>query len=294
MKEEIKLNPECVICLANKYLGKEPVQLDIKQRTEYYQAVLNLIANSPLYMSAPEIVTEVSKLQKNMLGVEDDYTDIKKHFNALMLSKEDETSEIINNSDDSLYAALQYSLLGNYIDFGAMDAVDEGKLDELFSGASDINIDREEYNNLKKDLEKAKRLVFLTDNCGEIALDKILIGTIKSIYTDIKIDVLVRGKDVLNDATLEDAKQVGLDKLVNVFSNGSDVAGTCYDKLSDEARALIDAADVLIAKGQGNFETMRYCGKNVYYMFLCKCKMFAERFEVPRFSPMLLNDTRMG
>ena len=102
--------------------------------------------------------------------------------------------------------------------------------------------------------------------------------------------VLVRGEQVLNDATLEDAVQVGLTEMADVRGNGSDIAGTCIEEMSEEARKIIYDSDVILAKGQGNFETMQMCGLNVYYIFMCKCEMFARKFQVPRFTGMLLSD----
>ena len=98
---------------------------------------------------------------------------------------------------------------------------------------------------------------------------------------------------MLNDATVEDAKQIELDKLVPIVDNGSAIAGTCLDKISSQSRSIIDQADVIISKGQANFETLSYCGKNVYYIFLCKCEMFADRFKVPLYSGMFVNDLRL-
>ena len=290
---EIKLHPDCIVCLVNKYLSSVPVELSDKDKSLYFQEVLKHISNAPLSTTPPEIVAEITRLQKRLLGKDDDYTEIKKHFNTLILSLEDSVKEKINNSSDSLKCAVGCALVGNYIDFGAMDSVDENKLHELLDGAEDISIDKTEFENLKKDLSKAKRLVYLTDNCGEVALDKLLVSEIKKQYPNVAVDVIVRGIPVLNDATLDDALQVGIDKVANVMGNGSDIAGNCIDKISDEAREKIDNADVIIAKGQGNFETMRYCDRNVYYLFMCKCTMFAKRFDVPRFSPMLINDLRM-
>ena len=103
----------------------------------------------------------------------------------------------------------------------------------------------------------------------------------------------VRGTDVLNDATLVDAKQVKMDEIAPVMGNGSGVAGTCLNKISSAALGKIENADVIIAKGQGNFETLRLCGKNIYYIFMCKCNFFAERFGVPQYSGMLVNDLRL-
>jgi uncharacterized protein with ATP-grasp and redox domains len=103
----------------------------------------------------------------------------------------------------------------------------------------------------------------------------------------------VRGAPVLNDATLEDARQVGLFDVANVVDNGTDIAGTCIKKLSDEIRELVEKSDVIISKGQGNFETLHGCGLNVYYLFLCKCSLFSEKFNVPKLTGMFLNDRRL-
>ena len=290
--KDIKLHPDCIMCLVNKYMKNLPAELDTETKSVYLQKVLNMIANAPLSTTPPEIVRDVAKMQKQMLGTEEDYTEIKRYFNSLMLEKEPEITANLQKAEDSLYLAICYSMLGNYIDFGAMESVDEQKLQDMFDSACDIDLG-EEYANLKKELETAKELVFLTDNCGEVAIDKMLISEIKRLYPSLDINVIVRGYNVLNDATMEDALQVGLDKVAKLSDNGSDVAGTCLNEISKEAKEKIDSADVIIAKGQGNFETMRYCNKNVYYVFMCKCMMFAERFNVPRFSPMLLNDLRM-
>ena len=113
---------------------------------------------------------------------------------------------------------------------------------------------------------------------------------IRKINPAAKFTAIVRGGDVLNDATAEDAYQVGLTDIVEVVGNGSDIAGTCLDELSCEAFCAIDEADVILAKGQANFETLRKCGRNIYYIFMCKCEMFAKEFQVPRFTGMLVND----
>ena len=108
------------------------------------------------------------------------------------------------------------------------------------------------------------------------------------------MEAIVRGAPVHNDATLEDARQVGLDRLVPVYHNGTDIAGTCLHRIAAEVKEKLEGADVILAKGQGNFETLRYCRKNVYYVFMCKCEMFARRFDVPLYSGMLVNDRRIG
>ena len=102
--------------------------------------------------------------------------------------------------------------------------------------------------------------------------------------------MLVRGKAVLNDATMEDAKQIGLTEMVSVLGNGSGIAGTAFAKISEEARKVLKEADVILAKGQGNFESMYGCGLNVYYLFLCKCDWFVKRFGLTKNAGVFLRE----
>ena len=103
----------------------------------------------------------------------------------------------------------------------------------------------------------------------------------------------MRGQEILNDATMRDAEQIGLTDMVPVIGNGSGIAGTFMKDISRESKELMENADVLIAKGQGNFETLQLCGLNIYYLFLCKCEMFARRFQVPQFTGILVNEKNL-
>ncbi len=287
-----KLNPECIICLLDKYLARYSDQPD-DIRVRYMQRILKILSEAPLNVGAPEIVDEIQKVEKEMFGFVEDFTEIKKYFNNLLMEFEEDMQTELASSDDSLRLAVCYAMTGNYIDFGAMKNVDETKLRDLIAEAKSLKVDEKELSLLKSELSTAKSLVFLTDNCGEIVFDKQLVSVIRKMNPGIDVTVIVRGMPVLNDATLDDAYQVGFQDIATVLDNGSAVAGTCLDRISDAARGLIDKADVIIAKGQGNFETLRFCGKNIYYLFMCKCKMFADRFNVPRYSGMLINDLRM-
>lgn len=120
--------------------------------------------------------------------------------------------------------------------------------------------------------------------------DKLLIKILKEQYPNINITVIVRGMPVLNDATMEDARAVGLTEIATVIGNGNGVGGTQMNLLSEEAQRVCEAADLLIAKGQGNFETMHGCGKNIYYLFLCKCQWFSERFGMERLKGVFINE----
>lgn len=289
----IRLNPECITCLLNKYLSKIPDGIDTELKLTYMQKVLKLISDADWQKSAPEITSEISEIQYKLLGIKDDFTEVKKYFNSLMLSLEAEIENTIKTNKNPLNSAISYAMLGNYIDFGAMQNVDEEKLKKMLSDVHNISLDETESKNLKTDLKNAKKLIYITDNCGEIVLDKLLIKEILKEYPHISAEVLVRGANVLNDATVEDAKQVGLDTILPVYHNGNNIAGTCLSKIPQHISEKLENADVIIAKGQANFETLRYCGKNIYYIFMCKCELFANRFGVPKYSGMLLNDLRM-
>ncbi len=291
--KHIRLNNECVKCLIKKFSKDYPLNTDTEKSEEFTNKVLDIINNATPDKSAPELVEKIENLRFEIFGVKKDFKDIKRHFNALIMSMEDEIENQILSSPSPLETAVKYAMMGNYIDFGAMDKVDEDKLFKFIDDALDIDVPQNEFLRFQNELETSKRVVFVTDNCGEVVFDKLFIKTILKLYPEIDLDIIVRGEDVLNDATMDDAKQIGLDKIARVTGNGTAIAGTCLDRVSKDTRKKIDNADLIIAKGQGNFETLRYCGLNIYYIFMCKCTMFAERFNVPRFSGMFINDLRM-
>ncbi len=288
-----RLNSECIFCLLNKHLKNIPGNISEELKVKYIQRVLSIIARAKDNASAPEILESIIRAQKNILGIKTSYTKIKHYYNQLMLSKEADIRQEIETSADSFKKALLFAMVGNYIDFGAMDTVNERKLYKMLSTVDDKDVNIVELENLRQEIIVAKKLVYLTDNCGEIVLDKLFIEQIKKHNPSLEISVIVRGKDVLNDCTLTDSKEVGMQEIANVISNGTAIGGTCLDKISAEAKDLIDMADVIISKGQGNFETLRFCGKNIYYLFLCKCEMIARRLKSPILKGMLLNDMRM-
>lgn len=284
-----RLNSECISCLLKKNLKNIPDSFTDIQKIEYMQGILKIIGTVDINISAPEIVGEIRKFKKSF-GEVFDYSEAKDYFNNFMLSIENDIEDKIEKSENPLKTAVKYAMAGNFIDFGAMDTVDEKLLKENLENADNIFIDETKYERFEQEITTLKNIAYITDNCGEIVLDKLLIKQIKKINRYAKINVIVRGEPVLNDCTIEDAKQVGLDKVVDIIGNGSAVAGTVLDKISHDAKKIIDNADVIISKGQGNFETLHHCGKNIYYLFLCKCKMFAERFGVEKFSGMFIND----
>lgn len=287
----MRLNSQCISCLLNKHLKDIPNNFSNSQKVQYMQEILKIIGGADISASAPEIVEQISCF-KESIGISEDYADIKHHYNKYMLSYEKEIEMKICESANPLKTAVKFAMVGNFIDFGAMANVDEEKLKSLIYNVDEIKVAKNEFEKFEKEVFNAQNIVYITDNCGEIVLDKLLIKQILKLNKKVNIDVIVRGKPVLNDCTIDDAKEVGLDSIVNVTGNGTAIAGTVIDKILPECKENIDKADLIISKGQGNFETLRHCGKNIYYLFLCKCQMFADRFGVDIFTGMFTNDKR--
>lgn len=283
-------NSHCTQCLLKQHLTNYPDTATEEERLTYIRRLFSILTEIAPGESSPVIVNRILTLQKEMFDQFVDYTDIKKHFNQLMLEQEDWIYADISSATDPIRRALQYVMKGNYIDFGVLSDVNSEKLMELLSQAKDQTIDELIFEELMQDLTSAKNMVLLTDNCGEIVLDKLLIRTIMSQFPDLQIHVIVRGGHALNDATMEDACQVGLPDLVKVIGNGTCLQGTYLPDISKEARDLLEQADVILSKGQGNFESLQYCGLNIYYLFLCKCDLFTKRFHTHLYNGILTND----
>lgn len=270
---------------------KYPENCSEEQKLIYKKRVFQVLSEAKDYESAPLLIKRIADIQTELFGKPTDYTEIKKYYNCYVMKKLPSLKKNILQADDALRCAIQYSLIGNFIDFGAMKTVDKNKFEQLLEKSSKIELGIE-YTKMREDLEQAQSLVFLTDNCGEIVFDKALIQTIKSLYPKISITVIVRGQAVLNDATMEDATEIELIDEFNVIGNGTNVAGTCLDLITEQAYVAIHSADIIISKGQGNFETLQDCGLNVYFLFMCKCEMFAKRFGVEKYEGLLINDKR--
>jgi len=285
-----RLNPTCLMCVLNKNIHHYPEHISTGEKVDYMQKVYSLLANADKRTAIPVLSRDIEQLRYEMFGIKDDYASVKWHFNEMLLDQIDSFRTMISKAKDPLKLALKLSLVGNYIDFAALDHIDEEYLEEMLKEAEKKEIDEETIDHWKKDMEKGGRMVFFTDNCGEIVLDRLLIELLKEMYPSLTVAVIVKGGETVNDATMEDAVQVGLDRIVPVIGNGSNVAGTWFPEMTEESLDLVEQADILFAKGQANFETLRHCGRNAYYLFLCKCRMFADQFRVPPLTGIFMHE----
>lgn len=275
------LYADCMNCLLNKQMDQIKAVEDEKIRSDYIRDVMKLIASAD--KPAPAVIEDINKLHAGYFGAAYSYEKIKKEYNDYLLSRENVLAERIGSEKDPLLAALKLAMTGNYIDFAYMGSVDKDKLESLIASYPERKIDNKLYDGFLSKLSTGKKLLYISDNCGEIVLDKIFISEIKKAYPKLKITLLTRGKPVINDAVKSDAEYIGMDKLCTVMDNGTAVAGTYLSEISAEAARAIREADTIISKGQGNYETLMDAGLGIYFIFLCKCSHFTRRFGLDKF-----------
>jgi len=285
----MRIKESCCECLFDKqeHLAKK---LDEEKRGEYLAEIQKILDGRRPQDSAPYMVYLFKQVQPRFFGKVQGYADIKKKYNDLVLSMENSIEEKILASKDPLETSMIYARLGNYIDFGAMNNVDEAVFLKMLEDAAKDDMNRSVYQQFLSEMEQAKQFLLLCDNCGEIVLDKLFVRQLRKRFPKLEITALVRGEETLNDATIEDALYCGLDKEMKVLSNGNGVAGTVESMLGAEAAEAVRLADVILSKGQGNYETMMGSGRNVYYSFLCKCDLFTKRFQVPKYTGMFVKE----
>lgn len=289
-------NPCCISCLLTKYEKQARPFPDDDTKKEYVHRLLKLLYEEGATRSAPELSCRMDAIYRAYYPVLVDYAPIKHRYNQYMLSKEALVEERIRSDRDPLAACIRYVCAGNYIDFGANNVVDDRLLDQLLDKAAHEIVDPTALSMLKQDLANGKTLVYLTDNCGEIVMDKILIRLIRQMNHNLDVTILVRGMPTHNDATAEDAAFVGLSDIAPVIGNGTCAPGTPLDGrliVPEGIRELLGGADICIAKGQGNFESLHGSGLNIYYMFLCKCTAFMDRFGMEQFAGVMVNESEV-
>ncbi len=279
----MRINESCAACLFDK-------QLHRTDDAAYLAEVRRLIDTRRETDTAPYLVYLFDRAYEERFGKCASYREIKKQYNDLALSMEGAVREKIEASPEPMETALLYARIGNYIDFGAMNHVDEQTFLRLFEDVKASEHDTAVMESLFRQCESAESFLLVADNCGEIVLDKLFLTELRRRFPKLDISVMVRGSEVLNDATMEDAEYVGLPQTARVISSGSAAAGTIYSMLSAEARQALDSADVILAKGQGNYESLSHQGRHIFCSFLCKCELFTERFSVPPLTGMLVEE----
>lgn len=279
----MRISESCAKCLYDR-------QKNQTDNADYLAEIRELLDHRSEDDTSPYMVYLFNKVHERYFGAPADYGDVKKKYNDLVLSMEEDLRKEIERAADPLSKALIMARIGNYVDFGAMNHVDQDEFLALFQNTEMRDEEEKVYAAFLEECGKAKTFLLVCDNCGEIVLDKLMIEQLKKRFPVLTVKALVRGGEVLNDATEEDARYVGLDGMAEILSDGEAIAGTVYEMMPEESKRALDESDVILAKGQGNYETMSGRGRHVFYEFLCKCDLFINRFQVPRLTGMFLEE----
>jgi len=284
------IDTQCLLCHLRRNLETVKPLGTEEQAMAFAKDLMRLYLDAPEGVSSPWFNPAVADLMLQHYGLPlDRMKEEKELSNKFVLERLDLIRQKVENAPDPVFAGLQFAILGNYLDFAALQGqVSFEKLEQMLDRAFDLELDQKVYVNFCAELEAGKKLLYLTDNAGEIGFDRIFAEEIAKRYPHLEITFCVRGDIILNDATRADAAEVGIP--FPIIDNGNRIPGTQIDMLSQEARAALDNADVILAKGMANCETMFGCGYNVYYAFLVKCQRFVDRFQKPMLTPMLVKE----
>lgn len=283
-------NAYCNACLLDKRLNAFPPDAAPGAVAEYQRRVREIVEDHP-ELSSPEKDYAINCAYESLLGPLPDYGPIKRHFNALLMGMEPAMLRGVRAAADPLRRAVQYAMTGNFIDFAAMDSVDEARLRALIAESDHIPIAEDVLEALRREVLAARRLTYILDNCGEIVMDRVLMQALKDLHPSLEITAVVKGAPIVNDATRQDAGQVRLTEVADIVADtGCGIAGCPENRLSADCLRALDRADALVSKGQANYETLCGCGRNLFYIFMCKCQLFMDRFNVPRFSGIMCRE----
>ena len=282
---------DCYPCFARQALeaaryavGDEDVRRRIMR-----EALADLATEVGLEESPPQIGQRIHRLVRRLSGNGDPYIALKRHSDSSALAALPRLRPLVETAADPLAAAVRLAIAANVLDAGMNAATMEGELRDGATGARAGDgvvrtLERCLHEPLVGDLEQfrravvaAERILFLADNAGEIVVDRLLLEQLPRH----RLTIAVRGMPVLNDATLDDARSAGLDALAPVIGNGSDAPGTVLSDCSPRFRRVFDEADVVVAKGQGNYESLSDSGGHIYFLFKVKCPLVAQHAGLP-------------
>lgn len=254
--------------------------LSEKRRKHLLEKVAALLPKFSARVSPPETAVEIRHEVQRVIGRRDLYAGIKKESNAFALGIYGRLRKRIVRSIDPLKTAVETAILGNMIDFGAKSVLDieefkkrllDGEWVGFLKGRNPIF----HFPEFKKALVRARSVLYLADNAGETVFDRLLIEEIIRLDPAKKVAYAVKSGPTINDALEEDALASGLGSSAEIIPNGADAAGTVLSLCSPEFRRRFHAADMVIGKGQGNYESLSGARRTVFFLFMVKCPIVA-------------------
>lgn len=262
---------DCIPCLLRQAVeavrmvaASESVQEAVVRR------VLEDLSIRDFSQPPPVLAQSIHRHIRELTGLKDPYLDIKDRFNALALHLLPALEIRVAEAVMPMETAVRLAIAGNVIDMGITGTLREGQVEEAIEHALTAPL-RGELESFIDAVAGAKEILYLTDNAGEIVFDRLLLRQLPLE----RVTVAVKGAPVINDATREDACAAGIDKFVRVIDNGSDAPGTLLSDCSETFLHQFNRADLVIAKGQGNYETLSAVPKNIFFILKVKCPVIA-------------------
>jgi len=272
---------ECIPCFFNQvvHMAKMSSDDEVVQK-KIIDAVAKEIPEFSLDRTPPEMARTIHKIIECWAGEKDFYKEIKRKSNELALGIYPHLKEKVDQSEDRLLMAVEIAIAGNVLDYGVKNTLNiEEEIDRLLDKEFSAKVGKTvfDYEHFTEDLAKAKMILYLGDNAGETVFDRVLI---EEIPEDKEVIYAVREKPAINDALMEDALICGIDKCAKVISSGVDAPGTILKYCSKDFCDLFRSADMVISKGQGNYETLNGQDRQVYFLFRAKCPVIARHAKV--------------
>jgi uncharacterized protein with ATP-grasp and redox domains len=267
----MKVYYECAPCFFRQ--AKEALDLatdDESVKMEVMEELVSIIFNDfNREAVSNEIGTKIHRTIKDKTGNEDPYLLEKRKGNEIAFKFLPKIKEIIK-ANDELETYIKAAIVGNIIDFGALGVdfdIENGIIETM-----EKEIALNQVSELENELKSSKNVLYLADNNGEIVFDKLLIEKIKEY--NVEVTVALKEKPIINDACVEDAVQIGLNEVAELVSTGTDSIGIIYGDISEEFKEIFKNADMVIAKGLGNYEgltAMKLGDKPVFSLLNAKC-----------------------
>ncbi|MEW6530626.1 MAG: ARMT1-like domain-containing protein [Thermodesulfobacteriota bacterium] len=259
---------ECLPCVMRQALeGARHVVADSAIAEEALRRAAHAVSAADLNVPSPVLIGTVHQMIRELVGEDDPYKAAKEICNRTALNLYPVLKRVIETSTNPLETAIRIAIAGNAIDFVVDPDADQSDLMRLVEQARAAPLPKQTVAAFARAVERGGSILYVGDNAGEIVFDRLLIEQLPAY----KIAYVVRGRPVINDVTMIDAQTTGVSDVVEVISSGSDLPGTVLSRCSEEFRIRFNRADLIISKGQGNFETLDDTGKETFFLFKAKC-----------------------